>query len=273
MHALSLDRITDIHNKPEILKHLIHDHKIDAFCLTETWLHPDTLPATINSLLPPSFSFSHCPRPQGGGGGVGFIFNSKLSAKNVILPKYSSFEIQCLSITVTNESLSTKSASITTAPYILLNIYRPPALSKTTFISEFTSLLEGFISSPSELIITGDFNLHVDQPTAPYVASFLDLLDTFTLTQHISFPTHDPGHTLDLLITRSTSTLLHSVDHTFSPISDHNVILSTLTIPTKSRSPRITKQIRAINSINVPNFSKDVLTSCLYTSPATSLIE
>lgn len=268
----SASSITDIHNKPEILKHLIHDHNIDALCLTETWLHPDTLPATINSLLPPSFSFSHCPRPQGGGGGVGFIFNSKLSAKNVILPKYTSFEIQCLSLTVTNESLGTRPASITTAPYILLNIYRPPLLSKTTFISEFTSLLEDFISSPSELIITGDFNLHVDDPTAPYVASFLDLLDTFNLTQHISFPTHDSGHTLDLFITRSSSTLLSSVDHTFSPISDHRVLLSTLAIPTKSRLPRITKQTRATNSINIADFSYDVLTSCLYTSPATTLI-
>jgi hypothetical protein len=268
----SASSITDLYNKPEILKHLIHDHNIDALCLTETWLHPDTLPATINSLLPPSFSFSHCPRPHGGGGGVGFIFNPKLSAKSIVLPKYTSFEIQGLSLTVTSNSLGAHAASITTAPYILLNIYRPPSSSKSTFISEFTSLLEDFISSPSEIIITGDFNLHVNDSAAPYVSPFLDLLDTFNLTQHISFPTHDSGHTLDLLITRSTSTLLSSVDHIFSPISDHRVILSTLTIPTKSRSPRITKQTRAIKSICVANFSKDVLSSCLYTSPATTLL-
>ena len=29
-------------NKPEILKHLIHDQKIDILCLTETWLNPDS---------------------------------------------------------------------------------------------------------------------------------------------------------------------------------------------------------------------------------------
>ena len=95
----SASSITDLYNKPEILKHLIHDKKIDILCLTETWLHPDTLPAIINSLLPPSFNISHCPRPQGGGGGTGFIFNNKISAQNVTLPKYSSFEIQCLSFT------------------------------------------------------------------------------------------------------------------------------------------------------------------------------
>ena len=219
----SASSITHLYNKPDILKHIIHDHQIDILCLSETWLDPNTLPATINSLLPPSFSFSHCPRPQGGGGGVGIIYNPKISAKSITLPNYSSFEIHGLSFTV-SPTLNVRPSSITTAPHILLNIYRPPSLSKATFISEFTSLLEDYISSSSEILITGDFNLHLDDPNAPYVDSFLDLLDTFGLTQHIHFPTHDSGHTLDLLITRSASNLVSSTDHTFSPISDHKVI-------------------------------------------------
>jgi hypothetical protein len=62
----SASSITDLYNKPEILKHLIYDQKIDILCLTETWLHLDSLPYVINSLLPPSFNIFHCPRPQGG---------------------------------------------------------------------------------------------------------------------------------------------------------------------------------------------------------------
>ena len=266
----SASSITHTYNKPEILKHIIHDQKIDILCLTETWLHPDSLPATINSLLPPSFNISHCPRPQGGGGGVGFIFNNKISAQNVTLPKYSSFEVQCLSFTA-RPPTNVRSASITTTPYTLVNIYRPPSSSKATFLSEFTSLLEDLISTSSELILTGDFNLHVDDPAAPHVSSFLDLLNTFNLTQHITFPTHNSGHTLDLLITRSTSSLISSPDHIFTPISDHEFISSILSIPTNSRPPRITKVTRPINSINVTNFSNDILASSLYTSPAPTL--
>jgi hypothetical protein len=138
-------------------------------------------------------------------------------------------------------------------------------------MSEFTSLLENFISSSSELIFTGDFNFHVDDPLAPHVSSFLDLLSTFNLTQHITFPTHNSTHTLDLLITRSTSSLISSIDHTYTPISDHEFISSTLSIPTNSRSPRITKLTRPINSINITNFSNDILASTLYTSPASTL--
>jgi Reverse transcriptase (RNA-dependent DNA polymerase)/Endonuclease-reverse transcriptase len=267
----SISSITEQYNKPEILKNMIHEFNIDILCLSETWLQSDTLPATINSFLPPSFSFAHCPRPQGGGGGIGFVYNSKkICIKNVKVPIYSSFEIQCISFTV-SPSFSIRPSSITTNPFIIINIYRPPSLSKATFITEFTSLLENFISSSSEIIITGDLNLHVDNLSAPYSTSFLDLLETFNLKQHINFPTHISGHTLDLLITRSTSTLVSAIDHTFSPISDHELILSTLSIPTNSRSPRIVKLTRPINTINTVNFANDIRTSCLYTSPATTL--
>ena len=45
----SASSITHLYNKPEILKHLIHDQELDILCLTETWLHPDNSPASINS--------------------------------------------------------------------------------------------------------------------------------------------------------------------------------------------------------------------------------
>ena len=41
--------------------------------------------------------------------------------------------------------------------------------------------------------------------------------------------------------------------------------------PTNSRSSRITKLTRPINSINTIHFSNDILPSCLHTSPATTL--
>ena len=90
---------------------------------------------------------------------------------------------------------------------------------------------------------------------------------------HITFPTHDSGHTLDLLITRSNSSLISSTDHTYTPISDHRFIYSTLSIPTNSRCPRITKLhvTRPMNYINIADFSNHILASTLYTSPAPTL--
>ena len=45
---------------------------------------------------------------------------------------------------------------------IFLNIYRPPSSKISTFFDEFQNLLEFFVPLPSELIITGDFNIHTD---------------------------------------------------------------------------------------------------------------
>jgi hypothetical protein len=62
-----------------------------------------------------------------------------------------------------------------------------------------------------------------------------------------------------------------STHHTYTPISDHRFISSILSIPTNSRSPRITKLTRPINFINITDFSNDILASALYTSPASTL--
>ena len=79
----------------------------------------------------------------------------------------------------------------------------------TDFLSEFQSLLEYLISSPSEIVIMGDFNIHVDVANHCSLA-FLDMLEGFDMRQLITFPTHNKGHILDVLITRSDSKSLHS---------------------------------------------------------------
>ena len=83
---------------------------------------------------------------------------------------------------------------------MLFTIYRPPNTSHPAFISELSSLLEDLASSNSEVFITGDFNIHVDILSDPFSKSFSNLLETFDLKLHITFPTHNSGYTLDLLI-------------------------------------------------------------------------
>ena len=53
------------------------------------------------------------------------------------------------------------------------------------------------------LCITGVFNLHIDDPTDTYGCQFNDLLSNFGLINHITFPTHQAGHTHDLGITQN----------------------------------------------------------------------
>ena len=70
-------------------------------------------------------------------------------------------------------------------------------------------------------IIIGDLNFHVKDVKDCENLAFQDLLQSFGLKQHVGCPTHQPGHTLDLIITKEDDTLCISnpVDKFY--ISDH----------------------------------------------------
>ena len=68
-----------------------------------------------------------------------------------------------------------------------------------TCYNEFSSFLSFAATTPHEFLITGDFNIHLDNPTDHLTSQFLSLLSTFNLTQHVDFPTHDKNHILDWL--------------------------------------------------------------------------
>ena len=122
----------------------------------------------------------------------------------------------------------------------LLVIYRPPYNAKsnpipeTTFFREFSEHMESVLLTPSMLCITGDFNFHMDllgvevdtltdsaKRQKQIATQFHDLVTSMGLVQHITEATHEDGHTLDLLITRSTDSVLHGmpvVDCLFSDV-------------------------------------------------------
>ena len=84
----------------------------------------------------------------------------------------------------------------------ILLVYRPPGLSTSLFLEEFSKLLEYITADQRQkrLLIVGDFNIHVDNPNDTTAMQFLDLLDCFNLVQHVSEKTHAYGHTLDLFV-------------------------------------------------------------------------
>lgn len=54
-----------------------------------------------------------------------------------------------------------------------------------------------------ELLVVGDFNIHVDCPSCPRARSFLSLLEFHGLVQLVTERTHERSHTLDLFILRA----------------------------------------------------------------------
>ena len=89
-------------------------------------------------------------------------------------------------------------------PGLSLNIaviYRPPDKLVHSFVNDFLDYMEMNINSTGKLLLTGDFNIHINDTESPDANTFLDVLDSFGPQNHIRFPTHHLNNTLDLVIT------------------------------------------------------------------------
>ena len=77
----------------------------------------------------------------------------------------------------------------------------------------------------TSLIILRDLNVPVDDISSPSTNKFLDILATHNLVQHVTSPTHQLGHTLDVVITRTEKTVsVLSVDPPL--LSDHAFVVA-----------------------------------------------
>jgi len=73
-------------------------------------------------------------------------------------------------------------------------LHLPPSLNLFVFLDEFNYFLCHAATTPHEFIITGDFNIHLDNLSDHTTSQFLSLLSSFNLTQHVNFPTHNQNH-------------------------------------------------------------------------------
>ena len=60
-------------------------------------------------------------------------------------------------------------------------IYRPPDKLVCSFVSDFLDYMERNINSTDKLLLTGDFNICINDPESPDANTFLDVLDSFGL--------------------------------------------------------------------------------------------
>ena len=121
------------------------------------------------------------------------------------------------------------------------------------FLEEFSSFLEGLVSTTSALLVAGDFNFHIDEPNDCDARRFLQVLESFDLIQHVSEATHKKGHILDLIITGAHEKLVGrcTVDNPF--VSDHFAVHSLLDL---AKLPLERKRIsyRKIRDIDFSEF-------------------
>ena len=118
-------------------------------------------------------------------------------------------------ITLTFESLHAE-ITCNSRSVCLVHIYRPERdvdgkhVNFSSFLQEFEKFIVNYLLHPSDIILTGDFNIHMDNTSNTYANQFKDFLSAHGLIQHITAPTHRYGHCLDLMITRENTSPLIS---------------------------------------------------------------
>ncbi|XP_026011883.1 uncharacterized protein LOC113014514 [Astatotilapia calliptera] len=231
--------IRSLTNKGHLIQDLLTDRKFDFFCLTETWQQPNDF-SQLNYSTPPGFVYTCQPRESGRGGGLAIIYRENWKVSPLSAPTYSSFE-----------SVVCQLSGPT--PTVIAVIYRPPKFN-SVFISDFADLLTNLATVSPNIILLGDFNVHVDNCDHPLTKDLLSCLDSFSLKQYINFPTHIKGHTLDLVCCSGLTPSICTADELL--ISDH-LLLSFNVHMTLSviNNPRI------ISFRNIKNINLDILSS------------
>ena len=130
-----------------------------------------------------------------------------------------------------------------------------------SFFSELQDLLVYLASLPHDLVLMGDLNLHLESSSSD-VRQLTGILESFDLNQHVNFPTHIHGHSLDVMIFCNRCDVL-SVSPS-DAISDHFSVIADLKIPTDhSHTVPQTITYRKLKAINLEAFKADINNSDL----------
>ena len=113
------------------------------------------------------------------------------------------------------------------------------------------------VNQITNLIITADINLHLNNLGDPDGSTFLDNLDILGLELHCRFAMHKQGNTLDVFLTEisSSTTICSCKPGPF--ISDHSMVQCTTSIPHKDIIQE-SVTFRKIKDIEVAQFANDV---------------
>ena len=179
----------------------------------------------------------------GHSGGIGILYKSTISL-------------------TTSKHLLTSSAEIVICSFscrgsVIIKtiiIYRPPNLDFKQFLADFTIHIQPIITKNTNIL--GNLNIHVNNTTLKSSILFNSTLITNSLQQHIKFPTHVHGNTLDLIITRNNSHITSNYSCS-KLISDHYAIKFLINSVTPKR-PRKTITYRKLSLINDIDFSYDL---------------
>ena len=199
----------------EIMVHHLESEKVDALVITETWLSDkdaDKVWISSSDLNKNGLKLLTSNRKSKQGGGLALVTKTKYKPKQVSQKELNTFQVAEWNLSVSHNYIN------------VFGIYRPPQGSPLEFLDEFTEWVSDVMSNKLNVILAGDFNLHMNNPNDDNAANLIDCMTALGMSQQVHFTTHKSGNTLDLIFIEDFSDLHIKSCIQGNFISDHCVI-------------------------------------------------
>ena len=234
-------------NKTPVIMELIKDRDPGIIFITETWLKSDTsdITALVKTYGYVLLHNRRKNREKDIGGGVGIMLKSNYLYKHLKFKSFSSFEMTVVKVSL----LHNKSI-------LLVSIYRVLFVSASIFLEEIIQLFEVLVTMCNPIVLAGDVNIHMEVDET-YSLRFRDILQTFNFIQHVDFPTHINGHTLDIVATLDNSIGVSDLKVAVYDVSTHFLIDFNITVVPETKKQK-SISYRVLKSINSDKLVEDV---------------
>ena len=222
--SLSVLNVQSIKNKEILIMDYIIENRIDMCIITETCLSDgDDIWISTSDFSKHNYSITVANRQNRRGGGLALIYKTTQKFTSSKKGTARSFEYVIWKLTVQSTSI------------IIIALYHPlysekNPITNTMFINDITELLTEVLSQHQNIILAGDFNIHINNQEDPEGNILMDTMTALGLQQHTNFITHCTGNTLDLIFAEiiMRQKVLKCTPGPF--ISDHCAVNITLSV-------------------------------------------
>ena len=238
-----------LNNKADETMVFVQDNSVDVALVTETWLS-ESSSVTTACIKSYGYGIIHNFRSEQRGGGTAVVYKNSLSTSAISLGvlDIDTFCHTCVQIKCCSD-----------VKLLVICVYRTgPALKP--FFSQLNDLLQAASLRSDYILLSGDFNIHVEQPTAREVVMLFNVTESFSFKQIVKKSTHIQGGTIDLAFDNSNLIDPKSVVvHNDFGFSDHYPVCfrtKSLAVTTKT-----TKMIccRSLKNIDHTLLAKDLI--------------
>ena len=193
--ALTLVNTQSPKNKDTILLDHLIEMKTDIWIVTETWLKEnDDTWLECSDLSRNGYKIQICNRNIRKGRGLAIVYRTNLKVSVI-----ESNHTRSMEYVVWKVNTGTVNINIIAIYHQLYSDINQS--TNVMFLENLADIFEKHLMSLSNIILAGDFNLHIDKKNDPDVNLLKNMVQAFGLDCQVNFPTHWSGHTLDLILT------------------------------------------------------------------------